>query len=151
MPITLRTDILKYKNPNTGLYESVDAITDASTADRVAEIASAGTAQVNAVNNAGTNQINSLNARGNELKNIIIAPTRVADDDGLGIIVEAGTTAATEQRMQEARYIFSICPSTVCPCSRMRILLISLFRKRFFTISRPTELSALRQTILQKA
>lgn len=101
MPITLRTDILKYKNPNTGLYESVDAITDASTADRVAEIASAGTAQVSAVNNAGTNQINSLNARGNELKNIIIAPTRVADDDGLGIIVEAGTTAATEQRMQE--------------------------------------------------
>lgn len=84
MPINIITNRLKIKN-DQGQYVSIDAVTDKTTNERLTEI-----------NTAGATQLSQLNARGEQLKNIIIAPTRVTDDDGLGIIVEAGTSEMTE-------------------------------------------------------
>ena len=89
MPINIITNRLKIKN-DQGQYVSIDAVTDKTTNERVTEI-----------NTAGATQLSQLNARGEQLKNIIIAPTRVTDDDGLGIIVEAGTSEMTEDIIEQ--------------------------------------------------
>lgn len=91
MPINIISNRIKIKNED-GEYIGIDAMTDATTEDRIA-----------AVNAAGTQNINSLNARGTELKNVIISPTRITNDSGLGIIVENGAATASSVQMEEVK------------------------------------------------
>ena len=42
MPITIKQNLFKYKNPTTGQYQSIDAVTDATTSERIAAIEAAG-------------------------------------------------------------------------------------------------------------
>ena len=110
MPISIRTNILNARNPGDTNYTGIDAVSDQTTADRVAEINSAGTTQLNAVNNAGTTKLNAVNnagttqvaavnARGNYYMDNVIAPSRVLDEDDLGIDIVAGTATATTDRI----------------------------------------------------
>ena len=63
MPITVKAANLKYKNSN-GEYVGVNSISDMTTADQLAAINTAGTAQTNAVNSAGTTQVAAVNSAG---------------------------------------------------------------------------------------
>ena len=49
MPITIKPGNFKYKNSTTGNYDSVDVLSDKTTSEQVAAIASAGTTQLNAI------------------------------------------------------------------------------------------------------
>ena len=110
MPINIIPNKVKVKDENDN-YVNIDVFADKSTAARISEITTeggtqvglvnaAGAAQLDAVLEAGVNSLRALNNRGDELKNVIIAPTRVADEAGLGIVVEAGTETATISQME---------------------------------------------------
>lgn len=89
MPINIIANTLRVKDDN-GQYISIDAITDDTTENRIA-----------AIEAEADIQIERLNTRGNELKNIIIAPTRISPSSDLGIIIEAGTTSATTEVIED--------------------------------------------------
>ena len=49
MPITIKQNLFKYKNPTTGQYQSIDAVTDATTSERIASIEAVGADVLNSI------------------------------------------------------------------------------------------------------
>ena len=47
MPITIKQNVFKYKNPTTGQYQSIDAVADTTTSEQIAAIQAAGAEVLN--------------------------------------------------------------------------------------------------------
>lgn len=66
MPITIQNNKLQIRNAE-GNYVSIDAVSDATVAERIAEINAAGTTNVGNVNSAGAAQVSAINAKATEV------------------------------------------------------------------------------------
>lgn len=64
MAVTLKHVKMKIKDATSGEYDSVDILSDGTTAERVAAINSAATTQIENVNSAGTTQVGNVNTAG---------------------------------------------------------------------------------------
>lgn len=73
MPIIIRKNGMKFKDPETGNYISFDVAIDQAATEGVAAVNSAGTTQVSAVNSAGTTQVNAVNSAGSSYVSAIEA------------------------------------------------------------------------------
>lgn len=60
MPITIKQDMMKYKNPTSGNYQSIDVVAETTTSEQIAAVAAAGSAQITAIENKGTETIESI-------------------------------------------------------------------------------------------
>ena len=60
MPVTIKSGLMKYKNPTTGDYVGINAVSDNRTADQIAAIDTAGAAQVSAVEQKGAEVIEEI-------------------------------------------------------------------------------------------
>ena len=63
MPITIQNNKLQIRNAE-GNYVSIDAVSDATVAERIAEINAAGATNVASVNEAGTTNVGNVNSAG---------------------------------------------------------------------------------------
>lgn len=90
MSVTINTGWMKYKNPNSGDYQGIDAIADSSTEDRVAAINSAGATQTAAINSAGSSQITAIEAKGTETRASIPSDYSTLSDDVEDLKSEVG-------------------------------------------------------------
>ena len=88
MSVTINTGWMKYKNPNSGEYQGIDAITDASTADRVA-----------AINSAGATQIAAVEAKGVETRASIPSDYTTLSDDVEALKAMTGLSVEAKQAL----------------------------------------------------
>lgn len=91
MPVTLKHLKMNVKDPTTGNYESVDILSDGTTAERIAAINSAGTTQVSNVNSAGSNKVAAVNSAG---------ATQVANVNSAGTTQVAAVQAKGEEVLE---------------------------------------------------
>lgn len=66
MPITIQNNKLQIRNAE-GNYVSIDAVSDSTVAERIAEINATGATNVGTVNSAGAAQVNAINAKATEV------------------------------------------------------------------------------------
>lgn len=60
MPITIKSNSLKFKNPDTGQYIGVDAVAETSTAEQIAAVEAAAASEIDAIEAKGDEIIDSL-------------------------------------------------------------------------------------------
>lgn len=68
MPITLKTQEMKYKDPSSGEYIGFNSVAETTTQQQISAISSVATQKLNAINTAGTSNLNSLNTRAAEVE-----------------------------------------------------------------------------------
>lgn len=78
MPITIQTSKIQVKDIN-GTYVNVDAVSDATTAERITLINQAGTTNVNSVNNAGAAQVQAVAAKAAEVTSQLATSEEMED------------------------------------------------------------------------
>lgn len=66
MPITIKKNGFKYKDPDTGDYKAIDVIAETTISEQTAAIRAAAAEQITAVQNAGAGQISDVQAAGQE-------------------------------------------------------------------------------------
>ena len=60
MPYTIKQGLMKYKNPTSGDYESINSVSDQTTAEQIADIQGEGTTQIAAVQAKGEETLASI-------------------------------------------------------------------------------------------
>lgn len=73
MPVTIKRSKVKYKDPNTGNYVGVDAVSERSSEELILDITTEGQAQLNAINTRAA-EIQASYPEISEVKDMIAVP-----------------------------------------------------------------------------
>lgn len=106
MPVTIKSSLIKYKNASSGEYESIDAITQGTTDEMVAEITNTAQAKLSEINTAGTTNVTAIENKGEEvLESIPSDYTNLNNEvSDLKSAINGGTFTFTKTYMSDNRY-----------------------------------------------